>query len=56
MTRAEWVEKEVAEQEAKMPLDARNKSTWRSMKEKEFEFGKRKRCGWTITIRTTTIK
>jgi hypothetical protein len=34
MTKAEWIEKEVAEQEKKMPLDAHNKSVLRSMKGK----------------------
>jgi hypothetical protein len=38
MNRAEWIEKEVAEQEKKMALDARNKSTLRSMKGREYDF------------------
>jgi hypothetical protein len=37
VTREEWVEKEVAEQEEKMPLDAHNKTTLRSMKGREFD-------------------
>jgi hypothetical protein len=41
MNREEWIEKEVAEQEKKVPLDARNKSTLRSMKGKEFDFWER---------------
>jgi hypothetical protein len=38
MTREEYIEKEVAEQETKMRLDVHNKSTLRSMKGKEFDF------------------
>lgn len=38
MTREDWIEKEVAEQEKKMHLDARNKSTLRSMKGREWDF------------------
>jgi hypothetical protein len=38
MTKEEWIEKEVAEQEKKMALDAHNKSTLRSMKSREYDF------------------
>jgi hypothetical protein len=38
MTREEYIEKEVVEQETKMRLDVHNKSTLRSMKAKEFDF------------------
>lgn len=41
MTREEWIEKEVAEQEDKVPLDAHNKSTLRSMKGREFDHWER---------------
>jgi hypothetical protein len=38
MTREDWIEKEVTEQEKKMSLDVHNKSTLRSMKAKESDF------------------
>jgi hypothetical protein len=41
MTRDEWIEKEVTEQEKRMRLDAHNKSALRSMKGKEFDYNER---------------
>lgn len=38
MEKSDWIEKEVAEQEKKMPLDAHNKSVLRSMKRREFDY------------------
>jgi hypothetical protein len=41
MEREEWVEKEVAEKEKTMRLDAHNKNTLRSMLSKEYDFWER---------------
>lgn len=41
MTREEYIEKEVAAKEEKMPLDAQNKSTLRSVLGKEFDYWER---------------
>lgn len=36
ITKSEWVEKEVAEKEKKMPLDAHNRNTLRAILSREF--------------------
>jgi hypothetical protein len=41
MTKEEWIEKEVAEKEKAMALDAHNKNTLRSMLGKEHDFEER---------------
>jgi len=41
MTREEWIEKEVAEKEKVMHLDAHNKNVLRSMLEKEHDYWER---------------